>query len=103
MCLQAGCSIDKVNDLTFREASLLIEAKTREDLKWMRHVRLLAWMQYAANTTDKNKKTPERWMPLPDENNIEKRGDIVDPEQLKKTLEFYSKLNTKKRVTTANS
>jgi len=67
----------------------MVVADERKEVNGWRKFRFLGYMEYVMNSADKNKKTIERFMPLPGDIK-EDRGLPVSQAQLLQTLKMYN-------------
>ena len=72
-------------EITWKEFQVMVLAAERTEVNGWRKTRFLGWLQYATNTTDKNKKSIEQFMPLPGD----PKPKPADPKTILQTLKIF--------------
>ena len=88
LALEVGLTINEFWQLSWREFLLYKYAYENKEVKEWERTRVLAYLLYKANTSDKVHKSIKAFFPLPSDEPDEETPKITD-DQLARTLKLY--------------
>lgn len=87
--MEVGLTIEEFWQLTWREFLLYKYAYDNKQVKEWERTRMVAYLIYKANTSDKSPKSIKAFFPLPSDVEEEDKGPKLTTDQLARTLKMY--------------
>ena len=85
---EAGMKPSDLEDINWRDLTLFIRGYQKRSRDKWEQTRLLYWINYAMQSGDKKKKTPEQILPLVWDKKKD-RGKPISKDEVLKTLKLY--------------
>ena len=78
-----------MDEITWRDFILFVSGYRKKQISEWERTRMIVWMVYRMNTSDKHPKTPEKLIPL-ETDPIADRGEPLSEEQIALILKLHS-------------
>lgn len=82
-----------MDEITWRDFILFVSAYRKRQIAEWERTRMIVWMVYRMNTSDKRPKAPEKLIPL-ESDPKQDRGEALTEEQIQLILKLHGTGNT---------